>query len=251
MTRGSLKTYIQVVNNLDGLLRNAVAINEMNPRDESTNYSIILLGAGETKDSIVPVRFVVNNKTWKMESYDILYAISKAEIKKEEARISAPGFPIQSDFGTSSSISVADLLNLVKNYQEIFSVLSEDVAEKFGYERPYNPKLTEGLRYSFKNTQAEKTLNQNGNELLNGDTATMQYSLKKTDIAKSVADDATLYAQVKSDQDIADAMRIATRLHYSQQGATNWEKRYHKMNQRESAGNSLFWRAPINLSHLS
>lgn len=150
MTRGSLKTYIQVVNNLDGLLRGAVAINELNPRDDSTNYSTILLGAGETKDSIVPVRFVVNNKTWKMESYDILYAISKAEIKKEEARISAPGFPIESDSGTPSMVSVADLLNLVKNYQEISSVLSKDVADNLGYERPFNPKLTEGLRYSMK-----------------------------------------------------------------------------------------------------
>lgn len=41
------------------------------------------------------------------------------------------------------------------------------------------------------------------------------FSLKKTDLAKSVEDDSTLYTQVKSDEDISTAMGIWTRLYYT------------------------------------
>ena len=42
-----------------------------------------------------------------------------------------------------------------------------------------------------------------------------QFSLKKTDLAKSVEDDSTLFTQVKSDEDISTAMGIWTRLYYT------------------------------------
>ena len=186
MTRGSLKAYIQVVMDLDGLLRNAVAINELNPRDRSTNYSTILLGVGETEGTIMPVRFIVNNKTWKMESYDILYAISKSEIKKEEARISAPGLPNESDFGTSSEISVADLLNIVKDMPEIASIISKDVAERLGIERPYNAKITDNLKYSLQ---------------------------PPTESLPDVGEDAELSAQVATDKDAKAALQMVQKLY--------------------------------------
>jgi len=41
-----------------------------------------------------------------------------------------------------------------------------------------------------------------------------QYSMKKSDIAKSVEEDAALFTQVKSDSDIADAMALLEKMHH-------------------------------------
>lgn len=144
------KGYVEISQKLDEILSQAIAVNELNPRDNRTNYSTVLLGFAETDTQYYGVRFIVNNQTWKADSYDILYSISKSEIKKEGPVISTPGFPTKSDSGTPSKIRIADLLNLVKESPEISSVFSRNVAAKLGIERPNNPAITPSLKFSLQ-----------------------------------------------------------------------------------------------------
>ena len=59
------------------ILENAVAANELNGRQPKSNYSTLLIGAYNTKDAFTAVRFNVNNRTWKADSFEILYSIAK------------------------------------------------------------------------------------------------------------------------------------------------------------------------------
>ena len=83
---------------------------------------------------------------------DILYAINKKSIKKEDARPRRSDYLVNKGSKTSSTISISDMLEIVKensdNIKLVTSVLSKDVCEKLGIERPKSV-FNEDVIYSF------------------------------------------------------------------------------------------------------
>ena len=71
---------------------------------------------------------------------DILYAINKKSIKKEDVRPRRTDYLVNKGSDTSSTISISDMLEIVKENSDdiklVTSVLSKDVCEKLGIERP-------------------------------------------------------------------------------------------------------------------
>lgn len=192
INRNLQKAYIQISHHLTSILKNAVAVNELKSRDNVTQYSTVLLGIAETEDSYYGVRFIVNNKTWNAENFDILYSISKNQIKKEGPVIKTPVSPTMSDLGSPSKIKIADFLRLVKDSFEMSSVFSRDTAEKLGMERPYNSRISNGLIYSIRtDTEAQDT----------------------AEALESVREDADLYAQMKQDENARAALQMLRQLH--------------------------------------
>ena len=186
--RRLMDSYAKIAANLENILGNAIAVNELKARDEKTNYSTILIGLAEDEKDYTAVRFIINNKTWKMNDYDILYAISKTAIKKEGTDITPRGLPDEQVSAYPSEISIADLLDLVKNAPEISSVLSKDVMDKLGIARPNNAKLSGSLKYSLKESP----------------TAPVEEGLKE---------DAELYTQIKASAEGKAALQILQKLY--------------------------------------
>ena len=144
------KNYALICHNMTKILENAVAVNELNGRQPKSNYSTLLIGAYNTKDAFTTVRFNVNNRTWKADSFEILYSIAKNDIKKEGPVNMTPGLQAQvPDSGSPSfKISIAELLDIVKNAEDIAAVVSKDVADTLGIKRKFVKGLSEDLRYS-------------------------------------------------------------------------------------------------------
>ena len=154
------KNYALICHNMTKILENAVAVNELNGRRPKSNYSTLLIGAYNTKDAFTAVRFNVNNRTWKADSFEILYSITKNEIKKEGPVNMTPGLQaVMPDSGSPSfKVSISDLLDIVKNADEIAAVVSKDVADELGIKRKYIKGLSEDLRYSQADLPEQKNI---------------------------------------------------------------------------------------------
>ena len=162
------KEYYQVCLNFYEILENSVALNELNARD-NTNGGIVLLGMCETEDLYVYVRTVVNNKTYNTEDYDIVKAIKKSQQKKEDADHLAPGLHLNDGSQTSSTISITNLLDNVKNIDLINEIFSKDVAEKLGVERNKGD-LSKDLRYSKQRSYNPfEDIDDEGNKFVEGE----------------------------------------------------------------------------------
>lgn len=135
------KTYINVSKNLPSILKNAIAVNELVPR-ENSNGTKVFIGMAEYNDNYVFVRMVVDNRTQNLNEYDILYAI-----KKEDVSLRLPDYPASRGSATSSTISISDLLKNVKDVKLVNSVLSKDVLDNLGVERP-DSVFKDSLKYS-------------------------------------------------------------------------------------------------------
>ena len=146
--------YCQVCFSLPEILENAIVVNELSPRGKN-NGSLVLLGMAQTEERYVYVRMVVENRTWNLENYDIVYAIKKQSIEKEDVSQKAPGLRQKDGSQTSSVISIADFLHNVKSFEVINEVFSKDIANKLGATR-YTGDLSKDLRYSFKENAAGK-----------------------------------------------------------------------------------------------
>lgn len=83
---------------------------------------------------------------------DILYAINKKSIKKEDVSLRLSDYLANKGSDTSSTISISDMLEIVKENSDdiklVTSVLSKDVCEKLGIERPKSV-FKEDVIYSF------------------------------------------------------------------------------------------------------
>ena len=143
--------YYQVCLALPSMLRNAIAVNELVSRG-SRNGSIVLLGMAKAADKYVYVRMVVENRTWNLEDYDIVYSINQQSIKKEDVSQKAPGLRHKDGSQSSSVISIADFLHNVKSLNVINEVFSKDVADKLGVVRSKG-KLTNNLKYSLQGNE--------------------------------------------------------------------------------------------------
>ncbi|MBQ7128845.1 MAG: hypothetical protein IJO19_02530, partial [Clostridia bacterium] len=129
------KQYIDVSRNLSKILKNAIAVNELTPR-ENSNGTKVFIGMAENTKNYVFVRMIVDNRSQKLDNYDILYSIKKSSIKKEEAGTMPAGLVNNNRSATSSIISISDLLEIVKQNKLVTSVLSKDVLENLEVERP-------------------------------------------------------------------------------------------------------------------
>ena len=122
--------YVRVCMSMSDIVRNAVAVNELPPR-QNTAGAYVLLGMAHDGNEYTAVRMVVNKKTWKMEDYHILYAARETQIKEKVSGSLPPGSSTRAISGNllSPKISIQGMLQLVKKNNLISSVLSEDVLQ--------------------------------------------------------------------------------------------------------------------------
>lgn len=104
--------YISVSENLSSILKNAIAVNELKPR-ENSNGTKVFIGTAEFGSDFIFVRMIVENRTQKLFDYDILYAINKKSIKKEDARPRRSDYLVNKGSKTSSTISISDMHEIV------------------------------------------------------------------------------------------------------------------------------------------
>ena len=123
--------YAQICKNIGSLLQNAVAVNELQSRDNGEN-STVFIGMAENKNNYVFVRMIAENRTQRLVSYDILYSIRKKSAKKEDVGKLPPDYTASGGSSyTSSTISIAKLLENVKREKLFSGILSADVKKAF------------------------------------------------------------------------------------------------------------------------
>ena len=98
------------------ILKNAIRINELIPRNETTAESYALIGAAKNaKNEPYIAQFVVNRHTNEVDSVDVLYAFNA---KTEPTGSLSPEFATAETVAplTGSDISISDLLDYVNRY---------------------------------------------------------------------------------------------------------------------------------------
>lgn len=126
------------------ILKHSVKINELTPKKETVDGSYVLIGAAKGNDgAFYIVRSVVNQVSHKLISMDVLYAINAK--KGNRLRSMRPGFqgPV-----TDSTISIADLLDLVNQYFP--DILPEDVLKHYGYDARPDGDLGSDVLYQYR-----------------------------------------------------------------------------------------------------
>lgn len=135
------------------ILKESIAINEMNGSTErNTDMSYVLLGACQDGTNLYVVRSVVSKLKNDVTEIDIyqLGAVKGKKTKtpnsalKRGAAVTEQGSLISSG---SSIVSIADLIQYVKDIPLINEVFSEDVAKEIGVTRSVGT-LTNDLRYA-------------------------------------------------------------------------------------------------------
>ena len=110
--------------NIGLLLKNAIAINELKPRNNNCNGSIIFINIMNYDDEVYIVRIIVNeNRSY--ESLEI-FSLMAINTKKEDAThlmVHSGLQPVQQ----SSTLSIKELLNYCKNIENISGSFSQDV----------------------------------------------------------------------------------------------------------------------------
>lgn len=130
------------------IIKNSVKINEILPKNQNATGSYVLIGAAKnTNGELYIVRSVVNQFKNELVSMDVLYAINA---KKELAAPNAPRSTVKPLSVTSSTISIAELLNYVNEYFP--DILSEDVLKHYGYDSRPEGDLGENVLYSTQQT---------------------------------------------------------------------------------------------------
>lgn len=140
-------TQAPVLAKIGDVLKNAVKVNELNPRSESINESYVLVGAARSEMGLYVASFVVNQHSNEITSIDVLYA---ANAKKEPAAL-LPKITEKSATPTGSKLSIAKLLDIVNELYP--DILPEEVLKHYGHtERPAG-KIGESALYSSRNTR--------------------------------------------------------------------------------------------------
>ena len=126
------------------IIKNSVKVNEMNPTKVDAKKSLVLVGIAKNPsgDTYV-VRSIVNRFSNELTSIDVLYAINAK--KQELAATKSPRFTAEPLSETSSTISIADLLDLVNQYFP--DILPEDVLKHYGYDARPEGDLGGGVLY--------------------------------------------------------------------------------------------------------
>ena len=130
------------------IIKNSIKINETNPKKQNATGSYVLIGAAtNTSGDLYIVRSVVNQFKNELAAMDVLYAINA---KKELAATKSPRSMAKPLSETSSTISIAELLDLVNQYFP--DVLPEDVLKHYGYDARPEGDLGDGMLYSEHDT---------------------------------------------------------------------------------------------------
>ena len=141
---------IKAAINIPLYFENALVVNEGDGQGTKSNpdKAYVLMGAYKEGDVLSFSRMLVNSNTNELEEVKNLYSISTK--KKDDANEIARVFKALS---SSSEISIADFLELVKNYYP--DELSQDVADHLGYERKPSKDIS-GLKFAMQ-SEVEET----------------------------------------------------------------------------------------------
>lgn len=131
------------------ILKNSIRVNEITPSDDNAGSSYVLMGAAKDANGTYVVRFVVNHYDNSIASMDVLYALNA---KKELAATKSPRLTAEPLSVTSSTISIAELLDLVNEYFP--DILPEDVLKHYGYDARPEGDLGEDALYSDRDTES-------------------------------------------------------------------------------------------------
>ena len=128
--------------NVGSILKNAIRINELIPRNEHIEKSYALIGiAKNSVNEPFVVSFIVNKHTNEIQSIDVLYAVNA---KKEPAGSSKS--PEVSTPPTGSTISISNLLDYVNN--NFPDILPESVLKHYGYSSRPEGNIGESALFS-------------------------------------------------------------------------------------------------------
>ena len=167
------------------LLKQAIVINEANPKKENhTNTYILLSVARDSNQENVYVRMVVNQSTGQLEDVTSLYALNT---KKGARRVVAPNGEVSHGVPAGSTMTIAEIL---ENVKDIYSdVLSKDVLKALGVEKRSESELTQRLRYSLRNVDTDMTETQRvveENEKLREAVGVLRAAMKQLSGEKAV-----------------------------------------------------------------
>ena len=127
--------------NVGSILKNAIRINELIPRNEHIEKSYALIGiAKNSVNEPFVVSFIVNKHTNEIQSIDVLYAVNA---KTEPAGSLSPEV---STPPTGSTISISNLLDYVNNYFP--DILPESVLKHYGYSSRPEGNIGESALFS-------------------------------------------------------------------------------------------------------
>ena len=125
------------------IIKNSIKINEATPKKQNSTGTYVLVGiARNTSGDVYIVRSMVNQFNNELSSMDVLYAINA---KKELAATKSPRSTAKPLSVTSSTISIADLLDLVNQYFP--DILPEEVLKHYGYDARPEGDLGENMLY--------------------------------------------------------------------------------------------------------
>lgn len=167
------------------LLKQAIVINEADPKKENhTNTYILLSVARDSNQENVYVRMVVNQSTGQLEDVTSLYALNT---KKGARRVVAPNGEVSPGVPAGSTMTIAEIL---ENVKDIYSdVLSKDVLKALGVEKRSESELTQRLRYSLRNVDTDMAEMQRvveENEKLREAVGVLRAAMKQLSGAKAV-----------------------------------------------------------------
>ena len=135
------------------ILKNAIRINELIPRNETTAESYALIGAAKNaKNEPYIAQFVVNRHTNEVDSVDVLYAFNA---KTEPTGSLSPEFATAETVAplTGSDISISNLLDYVNRYFP--DVLPESVLKHFGHTERPEGRIGESALFSRRSPYAK------------------------------------------------------------------------------------------------
>lgn len=152
------------------ILKESIAVNEMNGSAErKTDMSYVLLGACQDNANLYVVRSVVSKLENDVTEIDV-YQLGAVKGKKTKTPNSAlkrgAAVTEQSSLisSGSSTVSISDFMQYVKDIPLINEILSEDVAKKLGIQRSVGT-LSSDLRYAL-DIESEKSGNRKYNALI-------------------------------------------------------------------------------------
>ena len=146
-----LNTNTPVVLKAGEILKNAIAINELIPRNIETTNTFTLVGIAKNhKDVPYTVSFIVNRSTNEVMSIDVLYSLNT---KTEPVGSLSPGAYANARYLTGSNISIADLLDYVNQYFP--DILPESVLKHYGYESRPEGKIGESALFQDRDYSVE------------------------------------------------------------------------------------------------
>lgn len=125
------------------ILKNAIAVNELIPRNRETTNTFTLVGIAKNQNNEpYTATFIVNRSTNEVMSMDVLYSLNT---KTEPAGSLSPGAYANARYLTGSTVSIADLLDYVNKYFP--DILPESVLRHYGYESRPEGKIGSSALY--------------------------------------------------------------------------------------------------------